>query len=161
MRNFNHLRECLPYGKLLVFDDIQLDTKKKMAESFFIRGRHNRIGVIPCEQFTQDTAHIEKENTDYFVLVPPFSEYTAEHYHKTFIPDLSAKNIVKIRKTALLRSEVEKNPELAYSIINIFGQITIGFKYHVCQFEDGNKYAITKIKYGNAKIKPDVSINRH
>ena len=82
MRNFNHLRECLPYGKLLVFDDMQLDTKKnKIAESFFIRGRHNRIGVIPCEQFTQDTTHIEKENTDYFVLVPPFSEYTAQHYH--------------------------------------------------------------------------------
>ena len=111
-----------------------------MIEGFFIRGRHNRIGVIQCEQFTQDTAHIKKEN---------------------FVPDLSAKNIVKIRKTALIRSEVERNPELAYLIINIFGQITIGFKYHVRQFEDGNKYAITKINYGNGKIKPDVSINRH
>ena len=132
-----------------------------MIEGFFIRGRHNRIGVIKREQSTQDTAHIKKENTDYFVLVPPFSEYAAQYYHEKFIPDLSAKNIVKIRKTALIRSEVEKNPELAYLIINIFGQITIGFKYHVCQFEDGKKYAITKTKYGNGKIKPDVSINRH
>ena len=132
-----------------------------MIEGVFIRGRHNRIGVIQCEQFTQDTVHIKKENTDYFVLVPPFSEYAAQYYHEKFIPDLSAKNIVKIRKTALIRSEVEKNPELPYSIINIFGQITIGFKNHVCQFEDGNKYAITKTKYGDGKIKTDVSINRH
>ena len=30
----------------------------------------------------------------------------------------------------------------------------------MCQFKDGNKYATTETKYGNGKIKPDVSINR-
>ena len=45
-----------------------------MIESFIIRGRDNLTWVIQYKQFTQDTAHVEKANTDYFVLVPPFSE---------------------------------------------------------------------------------------
>ena len=68
---------------------------------------------------------------------------------------------LKTGKTALRRSEEEKILELAYLIINKFGQITIGYKYHVCSFEDGNKYAITKIEYGKGKIKADASINKH
>ena len=64
-----------------------------MIESFIIRGRDNLTWVIQYKQFTQATAHVEKANTDYFVLVPPFSEYTAQYYQEKFIPDLSAKNI--------------------------------------------------------------------
>ena len=64
-----------------------------MIESFIIRGRDNLTWVIQYEQFTQDIAHVEKANTDYFVLVPPFSEYTAQYYHEKFMLDLPAKNI--------------------------------------------------------------------
>ena len=63
-RNFNHLNKDYSKGKLLVFGDMQLDTKgNKLIETLFLRGRHNKTGIIQCEQFTQSTAHIEKVNT--------------------------------------------------------------------------------------------------
>ena len=87
---------------------MQLDTKKnKLIERFFINGRRNHIGVTQCEQFTQDTAAIGKANTGYFVLVPPFSEYAAQYYHEKFMPYLSAKNILKLGKNAVIKSEEE------------------------------------------------------
>ena len=96
-RNFSHLTEKYSKGKLLVFDDRQLDTKRnKLIEKFYLRGRHNKNGIIQCEQFTQATSHLEKTNTDYFVLISPFSEYTAQYYHEKVIPTLSTKNIWKL-----------------------------------------------------------------
>ena len=76
-RNFKYLNEEEKYAKkkLLVFDDMKLDTKRnKLMETLLIRGRHNKTGIIQCEQFTQTSAHIEKGNTGFFVLIPPFNE---------------------------------------------------------------------------------------
>ena len=57
-RNFKYLNEDYAKGKLLVFDDMQLDKKRnKLIETLLIRGRHNKTGIIQCEQFTQATAH--------------------------------------------------------------------------------------------------------
>ena len=68
-RNFNHLNKDYSKGKSLVFGDMQLDTKgNKLIETLFLRGRHNKTGIIQCEQFTQSTAHIEKVNTDFFCI---------------------------------------------------------------------------------------------
>ena len=59
-RNFNYLREDNVHNKLLAFDDMQTDLKgNKLIENFFVRGRHSKIGIIQCEQFTQDTKHLE------------------------------------------------------------------------------------------------------
>ena len=58
-RNFSYINEEYAKGKLLVFDDMQLDTKgSKLFETLFIRGRHNKAGIRQCEQFTQATTHI-------------------------------------------------------------------------------------------------------
>ena len=73
---------------------MQLDTKgNKLIETLFIRGRHNKTGKIQCEKFTEATAHIEKANTDFFVLIPPFDESTAQYYHEKFTPTLTATSI--------------------------------------------------------------------
>ena len=62
MRNFSFLNEEYAKGKLLVFDDTQIDTKRiKLTEIFCVRGRHNRTGIIQCEQFSQATAQIETQ----------------------------------------------------------------------------------------------------
>ena len=62
---------------------MQLDTKgNKLVETLFIRSRHNKTGIIQCEQFTQVTAPTEKATTDFFVLISPFNESTAQYYHE-------------------------------------------------------------------------------
>ena len=82
-RNFNYLNEEYAKGKVLVFDDMQLDIKWiKLVQTLFSRGRDNKTRIIQCEQFTQTTAHIEKANTDFFLLIPPFNEPTAQYYHE-------------------------------------------------------------------------------
>ena len=81
-RTFKYLNEEYAKEKLLDFDDMQLDTKRhKLIERLIIRDRHNKTGIIQCEQFTQSTTHIEKANRDFFVLIPPFNESTAQYYH--------------------------------------------------------------------------------
>ena len=61
-RNFSFLNEEYAKGKLLVFDDMKIDTKRiKLTEMLCIRGRHNRTGIIQCEQFSQASAHIETQ----------------------------------------------------------------------------------------------------
>ena len=96
-RNFKYLNEKYSKGKLLVFDDMQLEIKgNQLVETLFIRGRHNKTGIIQCERFTQATAHIENANTDLFVLIPPFNASTARYYHETFMPTLTAKGIWKL-----------------------------------------------------------------
>ena len=71
------------------------------------------------------------------------------------------KNILKLGKNAVIKSEEEDDAELGYLIINTFGQMTIGYKCHVCPFEDGNKYAITKIEYGDKKTNSSIQIDEH
>ena len=79
--NFSYLNEDYARGKLLVFDDIQVDTKgNKLIETLYVRGRHNKTGIIQCEQFTQATVHLEKANKNFFVLIPPFTESSAQYY---------------------------------------------------------------------------------
>ena len=53
---------------------MQLDTKGNKLIETFIRGGHNKTGIIQCEQFTQTTVNIEKANTDFLVLIPPFND---------------------------------------------------------------------------------------
>ena len=46
-RNFNCLNQEYAKGKLLVFDDMELDTKgNKLIETLFFRGRQNKTGII-------------------------------------------------------------------------------------------------------------------
>lgn len=81
--------------------------RNKLIERFIISGRRNHKGVTQCKQFTQDTAAIEKANTGHFVLVSPFSKYAAQYYHEKFMAYLSAKNILKLGKNAVIKSEEE------------------------------------------------------
>ena len=160
-RNFNHLNKDYSKGKLLVFGDMQLDTKgNKLIETLFLRGRHNKTGIIQCEQFTQSTAHIEKVNTDFFVLIPPFNESTAQYYHEKSMPTLSSRSIWKLGLYAEEMANEEDNPELRYLIINKFGHTYIGYKYRVCPFEDG-KYAILKIEHTDTNKKPNIEIDKN
>ena len=125
---------------------MQIDLKKKaLISDLFIGGRHNKTGIIQCKQYPQDTATIEKANTDYFVLIPPISKSCATYYHETFIPSLLPKNIEKIGNLCLDYESNENNSELRYLMVNEYGDITIGHKYRLCSFEDGEKYAITEI----------------
>ena len=96
-RNFSCLNGEYAKGKLLVFDDMQLDTKgNKLIETLQSRGGYNKTGIIQREQFTQATAHIEKSNTDFFILIPSFTESSAHYYHEKFMPTLTAKNTCKL-----------------------------------------------------------------
>ena len=73
---------------------MQLDTKgNKLIETLLIRGRHNKTRIKQCEQFTQTSAHIEKANTGFFVLIPPFNESTAQYYRERFMQTLATRNI--------------------------------------------------------------------
>ena len=66
-RNFSLLNEEYAKGKLLVFDDMQIDTKRnKLIEMLCVRGRHNRTRIIQCEQFSQATVHIETQIPTFF-----------------------------------------------------------------------------------------------
>ena len=132
-RNFNYLNEEYAKGKVLVFDDMQLDIKRiKLVQTLFSRGRDNKTRIIQCEQFTQTTAHIEKANTDFFLLIPPFNEPTAQYYHEKLMPTLTTKSIWKLGLLAEEKAIKEEYPELRYLIINRFGDINIGYKYRVC-----------------------------
>ena len=52
-KNFKYLNEEYAKGKLLVFDDRQLDMKgNKLVETLFFRGSQNKTEIIQCEQFT-------------------------------------------------------------------------------------------------------------
>ena len=114
-RNFKYLNQEYAKRKLLVFDNMQLETKEnKLVETLLISDRHNKAGIIQCEQFTQSTAHIEKANTDCFVLIPPFNESTAQYYHETLLPTLTAKSIWKLGLLAEEKACKEDNPELRY-----------------------------------------------
>ena len=58
----------------MIFDDIQTELKwNSIITEMFTKGRHYKIGILSFEQFTQDAAHIEKANTDFIILKPPFS----------------------------------------------------------------------------------------
>ena len=97
MKNINELViNEITQNELLVFDDMQLDFKKdKRIVQIFTRGRHNTIGIMQCQNFTQDTPHIEKANNDYIVLIPPFSLSSCEYYHKKLLSCLWPKAIMK------------------------------------------------------------------
>ena len=110
---------------MLVFDDMQLEIKEnQLVETLFIRGRHNKTGIIQCEQFTQATARIQNANTDFFVLIPPFNASTGRYYHEESMPTLTAKGIWKLGLLAEEKVSKEDNQELRYLNINKFGDIT-------------------------------------
>ena len=49
-RNFEYLNEEYAKRKLLVFDDMQLDTKwNKLIKTLFIGSRNNKTGTIQCD----------------------------------------------------------------------------------------------------------------
>ena len=139
-------------NKLLVFDDMQISFKKDQSiAEVFTRGRHNRIGIIQCEQFTQDTPHIEKENTDYIVLIPSFSLSSCGYDHKNFLSCLSPKDIMKLGSFAIKFSDEKGNRQLKYIIKNEFENIVLGYFYHVIfsfyPCYDGSDFTISLIKY--------------
>ena len=130
-KNFNYLREDNVHNKLLVFDERQTHLKgNKLIENFFVRGRHRKIGIIKCEQFNQDTKHLEKENTDYIVLIPPFNIWSARYYRENFISHLSVNAIINLGDDAF--SKRFDDPELNYLIFNNSGDISMGSKYRMC-----------------------------
>ena len=148
-RNYSYLNKEYAKSKLLVFDDTKLDTTgNKLIATLFIRGRH-----------LQATAHIEKANTDVFVLIPPFNKSTAQYYHEKFMPTLTAKSIWKLGSLAEEKAFKEDNPELRYLIINKFGDINMGYKYLLSRFEEGN-YSIVEINYIGNDTKPNIDIDK-
>ena len=74
----------------------------------FTKRRDDGIGIIQCEQCTQDTAHIEKSNTDFIILIPPFSLSTGEYYHTKFLSSLSPNAIQK--NSEKQQSECQNHP---------------------------------------------------
>ena len=139
---------------------MQLNTKgNKLVGTLFIRGRHNKTGIIQCEQFTQATAPTEKATTDFFVLISPFNESTAQYYHKKIMPTLTAKSICRLGLLAEEKTCKEDNLELRYLIIIKFGDINMGYKYRVRPFEDGN-YAIAEINYIGNDMKLTINIDK-
>lgn len=148
-RNIEHLTKEYAENKLLVFDDMQnlLKQKNPLIEDLFIKGRHNKTGIIQCEQYTQSTPLIKKANTDFIVLIAPFNESSAPYYHEKFIPSLSSKKIIELGNLCLDYQEEENNNELKYLIVNKFGDVSIGYKYRVCPFENGNNFMTTLIEY--------------
>ena len=156
-RNFNYLREDNVHNKLLAFDDMQTDLKgNELIENFFIRSRHPKIGIIQSEQFTQDIKHLEKANTDYIVLIPPFNISSATYYGEKFISHLSVNAIINLGYNAFTKSF--NDPELNYLVINKFGDISMGYKYRVYAVENGDKYILIEIKYGGSKLSVDSRI---
>ena len=156
-KNFNYLREDNVHNKLLVFDEMQTHLKgNKLIENLFVRGRHRKIGIIQCEQFNQDTKHLEKENTDCIVLVPPFDISSARYYGEIFLSHLSVNAIINLGDDAFSKSF--NDPELNYLIVNKFGGINMGHKHRVCPVQNGDKYILIKIKYGGCKISIDSCI---
>ena len=98
---------------------MQLETKgNKLIETLLIRGRHNKTRIKQCEQFTQTTAHIEKANTGFFVLISSFNESTAQYYHERFMQTLAARIIWKLGLLAEEKEIKEDNTELRYLIMN-------------------------------------------
>ena len=151
---------CLNEGKLLVFGDIESDTKgNKLIETLYVRGRHNKTGIIECEQFTQATGHIEKGNTDLFVVKPPFDESRAQYYHQKVMLTLTAKCILKLGLLTGEKAWQEDNPELRYLILNKFGDINMYCKYWVCLFEDGN-YVIVEINCIGDNTKSNIDVGK-
>ena len=125
---------------------MQLETKEnKLIETLFIKGRHNKPGIVQCGESTQSTTHIEKANTDFFVSIPPFNDSTAQYYHEKFLPILTAKSISKLRLLAEKKAYKEDNPELNYLIITKLGDINMAYKYRVCPFKNGT-YAMELIQ---------------
>ena len=152
-KNFNYLREDNVHNKLLVFDDMQTDLKRnELIENFFIRSRHPKIGIIQCEQFTQDIKHLEKANTDYIVLIPPFNISSAIYYGEKFIL-LSVNAIINLGDNAFTKSF--NDPEMNYLVINKFGDISMDYKCRVHAVENGDKYILIQIKYGGSKLSVD------
>ena len=95
--SFSCLNEEYAKGKLLVFDEIESDTKgNKLIETLYVRGRHNKTGIKQCEQFTQATAHTEIASTDFFVVKPLFDDSRAQYYHEKVMLTLTAKSILKL-----------------------------------------------------------------
>ena len=118
-RNFKYLNEKYVKRKLLVFDDMQLDTKgNELIETLLIRDRHNKTRIKQCEQFTQTSAHIEKEKTGFFGLISPFNESAAQYYRERFMQTLAARIIWKLGLLAEEKETKEDNTELRYLIMN-------------------------------------------
>ena len=139
---------------------MQLDTKgNKLVETLCIGGKHNKTGIIQFEQLTQATAHMEKANADFFVLIPPFNKSTAQYCHGKVMPTLRAKSIWKLRYLSEEKACKEDNPELRYLIINKFGDINMEYKYPVSPFEDGN-YAIVETNDIGNYMKPNINIDK-
>ena len=46
-------------------------------------------------KFAQTTAHIEKANIEFLVLIPPYNESTAQYFHEILMPTLATKNKLK------------------------------------------------------------------
>ena len=94
----------MTYNKLLVFDGLQGDLKNnKIFEEVFTKGRHHRVVIIQCQQFTQDTAHIEEANTKYFALCPSFSIFSCEYFHRKFSatlePEAIKNKVIMLKKS--------------------------------------------------------------
>ena len=71
---------------------------------------------------------------------------------------LFTREIVKLGLDASARASEKNNPEFGYIINNESGQMSVGYTYNECPFEDGNKYAATKIEY--KKTKPEIPIDK-
>ena len=148
----------MTYIKLLVFDGLQGDLRNnKIIEDKFTKGRHHKLGIIQCQQFTQDTAHIEKANTDCFVLYPSFSISSCEYFHRKFSATLEPEAIKKLcdyaKKVsrALQSDEPSSNkvsdPQNRYLIITDDESISLGYDLHVIPTSPGQNFVIKKINY--------------
>ena len=108
-------------------------------------------------KFAQTTAHIEKANIEFLVLIRPYNESTAQYFHEILMPTLATKNKLKLGLLAEKKANKEDNPELRYLVINKFDDINMGYKYSVSSFEDGN-HAIKEINYIRNDMKPIIDI---
>ena len=118
-----------------------------LITELFIKGKHNNTGVIHWEQYTQATPSIEKANSDFFTLIPPFGIFFANYYHEKFIPYLSPNEIVRLGGLCLKYQKNKNNNQLKYLMVNKFEDVTIEYDYRVCPFEHGNYFSIIPVEY--------------
>ena len=86
------------------------------------------------------------------VLIPPFNISSATYYREKCIPHLSVNAMINLGDDAFAKSF--NDPELNYLVINKFGYD----KYRMYAVENGDKYILIEIKYGDSKLSVDSCI---
>ena len=126
----------IPKNTLIIFDDVQVEARgNEEVAKIFTKGRHKILGIIQCEQHTQSTSTLEKNNTNYAVFVPPFNYSSCEYFKEKFFGNMSAESILKLMQEVIFMG-------FNYVMVDDFGNITINFKKQVFPSNNHKGYIV-------------------